>query len=79
MSNKEIISQLESLKENSQSFFEDSDPDSVWEHDIMALDAAIALIREYPHMKKQLHKLEQRLSHRENRKDPYYRARVRVH
>ena len=43
MNKKQIIEQLESLKENSLTFItEDSDP--VWEEDIKALNAAIKII-----------------------------------
>ena len=43
MNKKQIIEQLESLKENSLTFItEDSDP--IWEEDIKALNAAIKII-----------------------------------
>ena len=43
MNKKQIIEQLESLKENSEYFItEDSDP--VWEEDVKALNAAIKII-----------------------------------
>ena len=44
MTNEEIIRQLESIKENSQSFITDDEPDSIWHDDIIAIDAAIAII-----------------------------------
>lgn len=44
MDTKKIIRQLESIKENSQSFITDDEPDSIWHDDIIAIDAAIAII-----------------------------------
>ena len=44
MNKKQIIEQLKSLKENSESFItKDSDP--VWEEDVKALNAAIKIIK----------------------------------
>ena len=47
MTMDEIISQLESLKDNSKSFIGNSciDDDEIWEKDIVALDFAIEVLR----------------------------------
>ena len=61
MKHSNIISQLKSLKENSRSFLATEEPDSVWHHDIEALDAAIKIVGEHPAMEKKLRELESRL------------------
>jgi len=43
----EIITQLESLRENSADFAKSPDADEVWTLDIIALDAAIEIIKAY--------------------------------
>lgn len=43
----ELIRRLESLKDNSESFYDKAEPDSVWAEDIEALEIAIELIRDY--------------------------------
>lgn len=65
---KEIISQLESLKDNSRSFLDPTEPDSVWHKDLEALDAAIAIIEEYPLLERKLGKLERRWMKRGKKK-----------
>ena len=45
MSIDDIIYQLESLKDNSRSFIEEDEPDSVWVQDVAALDEAIKIIK----------------------------------
>ena len=47
MTIKEIIEQLESLRENSADFAKCEDAEEIWKNDVIALDAAIAIIREY--------------------------------
>lgn len=42
---EEIIEQLESLIDNSNSFIDPLEPGSVWHKDIWALEYAIALIK----------------------------------
>ena len=76
MRSKDIISQLESLKENSRSFLDAKEPDSIWQNDIDALNAAIAMIKEYPAMAKRIRKLEHRLKSHGNRKPRCYRLRT---
>lgn len=44
MTNKEIVEQLESLKENSTSFLDDAE-DEIWQKDIIALDRAIMVFK----------------------------------
>ena len=44
MSIDDIIDQLESLKDNSQSFIEEDEPESIWVQDIKALEEAISFI-----------------------------------
>ena len=61
MKYKEIIAQLKSLKENSRSFLEDGEQDSIWHQDIKALNAAIGIVREHPALAKKLKRLESRL------------------
>lgn len=78
MKNKEIISQLESLKENSRSFLDATEPCSIWQDDIIALDAAIAIVKEHPNMEKKLRKLENRLKHHGNKK-PVFRKKRAFH
>ena len=46
MSIDDIIYQLESLKDNSRSFIEEDEPDSVWVQDVAALDEAIKIIKD---------------------------------
>lgn len=41
MTNEEAIAQLYSLRESSQAFLEEDEPDSLWAADIRALDIAI--------------------------------------
>lgn len=76
MKNREIISQLKSLKDNSRSFLDDREPDSIWQNDIEALNAAISMIREYPALEKKVRKLEHRLRNHGNRKPRCYRLRA---
>lgn len=45
MTNEEAISQLEDLKENSESFLEKDEPKSVWQDDINALNIAIDAVK----------------------------------
>ena len=47
MDYKKIISQLQDLKENSESFLDKNEPDSVWHRDIKALDEAMDIINDY--------------------------------
>lgn len=67
MKNKEIISQLESLKENSRSFLEATEPGSIWQDDIEALDAAIAMVKAHPVLEKKVKVLENRLKHHDGK------------
>ncbi len=53
MDYKEIISQLQDLKKNSESFLDKNEPDSVWNNDIKALDEAMDIINDYSAMAKQ--------------------------
>ena len=46
MTNEEAIAQLYSLRESSQAFLEEDNPDSVWAQDIRALDIAIRALEE---------------------------------
>ena len=73
MKNKEIISQLESLKENSRSFLDATEPCSIWQDDIEALDAAIAMVKEHPLLEKKVRQLENRLKHHGNKKPVCHR------
>jgi len=50
---KEIISQLQDLKANSESFPGQDEPDSVWHGNIKALDEAMDIINDYSTMAKQ--------------------------
>ncbi|MBR4695903.1 MAG: hypothetical protein IKO94_07470 [Selenomonadaceae bacterium] len=76
MKNKEIISQLESLKENSRSFLDATEPCSIWQDDIEALDAAIAMVKEHPLLEKKVKLLENRLKHHGNKKPVFRRKRA---
>lgn len=58
MTKEEIIWQLESLVDNSESFKEDDEPDSIWHKDIIALKYAIALIEKEPTAPKQVDSIE---------------------
>lgn len=78
MKNKEIISQLESLKENSRSFLEATEPGSIWQDDIEALDAAIAMVKAHPVLEKKVKVLENRLKHH-GRKKPVCRRKRTFH
>ena len=60
MKEAEIISQLESLKENSQSFLEKDEPGSVWADDIKALDEAMDIIHDYALVTEQAARLMQK-------------------
>lgn len=73
MRNKDIVSQLESLKENSRSFLDAKEPEPIWQKDIEALDEAIAIIKAYPALEKKFRKLERRLKNHGNRKPRCYR------
>ena len=53
MDYKEIISQLQDLKSNSESFHDQDEPDSVWHSDIKALGEAMDIINDYSSMAKQ--------------------------
>ena len=76
MRNKDIISQLESLKDNSRSFLDDRETDSIRQNDIDALDAAISIIKAYPALERKARKLEHRLKNHGNRKPRCYRLRA---
>ena len=78
MKNKEIISQLEILKENSRSFLDAKEPSSIWQDDIEVLDAAIVMVKEHPLLEKKLRKLENRLKHHGNKK-PVCRRKSSFH
>ena len=67
MKNKEIILQLESLKDNSRSFLDAKEPCSIWQEDIEALDAAIAMIKAHPLLEKKVKLLENRLKHHDGK------------
>lgn len=41
----DVISQLESIRANSASLLDVKEPDSVWQKDIEALDAVLAILR----------------------------------
>lgn len=45
MTKKEIIAQLESLRDNSADFAKDPDADEVWSKDIEALDIVLEFIK----------------------------------
>ena len=75
MKNKEIISQLESLKENSRSFLDAKEPSSIWHDDIEALDAAIVMVKEHPLLEKKIKLLENRLKHHGSKKPVCRRKR----
>ena len=45
MSLLEIIEQLESIRENSASFLDAEEPDSIWQKDIEALDEVLAILK----------------------------------
>ena len=76
MKYKEIISQLESLKDNSRSFLDAKEPCSIWQDDIEALDAAIAMVKEHPLLEKKVKLLENRLKHHGNKKPVFRRKRA---
>ena len=78
MTTKEIIEQLESLKENSRSFLDENEPDSVWHHDIEALEAAIAIIQGRPMPERKMRGMESRL-HRHGKRKPRCRKRKGCH
>ena len=78
MRNKEIISQLESLKDNSRSFLDAKEPCSIWQDDIEALDAAIAMVKAHPVLEKKVKVLENRLKHHGNKK-PVCRRKSSFH
>ena len=40
-----VISQLESIRENSGSFLDAREPDTIWQKDIKALDETLAILR----------------------------------
>lgn len=42
----EVVGQLLSLRENSESFLDESEPDSPWAKDIEAIDTAIEIIEQ---------------------------------
>ena len=44
MNKSEVIEQLKSLKENSESYTKAPDADAIWQKDIEALDIAIAIV-----------------------------------
>ncbi|GEM_PF-4980104 len=67
MRNKEIILQLESLKDNSRSFLDAKEPCSIWQEDIEALDAAIAMVKAHPVLEKRVKLLENRLKHHDGK------------
>ena len=76
MKTKAIISQLENLKENSRSFPDSKEPDSIWKRDLDALEAAIAIVKAYPSLERKVRKLEHRLRALENRKPVFCNRRV---
>lgn len=45
MKNKEIISQLESIKEDSSCRIDSEDPEDIWSRDVIALDRAIQVFQ----------------------------------
>lgn len=44
---EELINRLENIKENSESFITEDEPESIWRDDVEALDAAIGIIKDY--------------------------------
>lgn len=44
MTKKEIIEQLKSLRDNSADWAKDPDADPIWQRDVEAINAAIAII-----------------------------------
>lgn len=59
MDYKRLLSQMESLKQNSQSFItEDSDP--IWQADVEALDEAMDIIADYEKVTVQLSEMMQK-------------------
>lgn len=45
MNLKDVISQLESIRANSESFLDPLGPDSIWKKDVDALDEALAILK----------------------------------
>ena len=78
MKNKEIILQLESLKDNSRSFLDAKEPCSIWQDDIEALDAAIAMVKEHPLLEKKVRQLENRLKHHDGKTRCYRHKALHV-
>ena len=76
MKTKEIISQLESLKENSRSFLDSKEPDSIWKRDLDALEAAIDIVKAYPSLERKVKKLEHRLRLRGKEKLGFCNRRI---
>lgn len=70
MDYERLIQQMESLKENSQSFITD-DSDPVWREDVEALDEAMDIIADYEKVTKQLSMMIQKY---EREKDPIDRG-----
>ena len=68
MNHKEIIAQLESLKKNSQSFIEKDEPNSIWQADIVALDAAIEIVRNHPKLVGRIKKLKHSLQTKQDKR-----------
>lgn len=54
----ELIRQLQSLKDNSESFLDKKEPDSIWAADIAALDEAMDIINDYGQVTAQAARLE---------------------
>ena len=45
MNLKDVISQLESIRANSESFLDPLEPDSIWKKDMDALDEVLAILK----------------------------------
>lgn len=52
-----IIRQLQNLKENSESFFDEAEPESIWADDIKALNEAMDIVNDYGKMAEQYRKV----------------------
>lgn len=45
MSLQEVISQLESIRDNSANFLDPEEPDSIWQQDIDAIDEVLDILK----------------------------------
>ena len=45
MNLRDVISQLESIRANSESFLDPTEPDSIWKKDMDALDEVLAILK----------------------------------